>query len=240
MSLSSSVIGLVLRLHQLDRGVEDQPRAWMANSASRSTDVAADLLGDEQAVGAGDRIGGQLTHLLVGQSPGAMSRMLRLRARANAWSRTWRNISRARGSTGRRSSASIRPEAQEVGGVQQRLGRPASPARSGGPRGSAVVGSSTPCSQLREAALDHRGDQVVLVFEVPVDRAGRQSALLADQRDAGALVATLGGDLGGRVQDSFAGLLAVGPRAAGGLLAASSSAIVSLPALDSVVITTLP
>ena len=62
-----------------------------------------------------------------------------------------------------------------------------------------------PCRQpTGEAAFDHRGDQVVLVREMPVDRARRQSALLTDQRNARAFVAALRCDFGGGVKDAFA------------------------------------
>jgi hypothetical protein len=71
---------------------------------------------------------------------------------------------------------------------------------------------------LAEAALDHRGDQVVLVLEVPVDGARRQPARLADQADAGALVTALCGDHRRRIENPVARQLAVGALPADHLL----------------------
>ena len=104
------------------------------------------------------------------------------------------------------------PQAKEVGGIQQRLGhlRP----QLDRPLAAYPCPPAVPTRPATgETALDHRGDQVVLVGEVPVDRRRRQTALLADQRDGGALVAALGGDLGRRVQNSLTRLLAVRPGA---------------------------
>jgi hypothetical protein len=65
-----------------------------------------------------------------------------------------------------------------------------------------------------ETAFDDCRDQVVLVLEVPVNGTGRQPALGADQGDAGALVAALGADLGGGIEDAFTRQLTVGTFAA--------------------------
>ena len=48
-----------------------------------------------------------------------------------------------------------------------------------------------PASQRVEAALDDGGDQLVLVLEVPVDRAGGEAGALTHEGDAGAVVAAL-------------------------------------------------
>ena len=53
------------------------------------------------------------------------------------------------------------------------------------------------------AAVDDRGDEFVLVREVPVDRARREAGAFADEIDARALVPALAGDLGGSVEDPF-------------------------------------
>ena len=105
------------------------------------------------------------------------------------------------------------PEAQEVRRLEQRLGD------LGGHghhplRRLALVGHRPGRQPRGEAAFDDGGDQVVLVLEMPVDRAGRQPALLADQRDAGAFIPAFGGDLGGGVEDPFPRLLAIEAAAA--------------------------
>ena len=79
-----------------------------------------------------------------------------------------------------------------------------------------AVGREFPDAQPGlEAAVDDRGQQVVLVLEVPVDGTGGESALLADEPDAGALVTAFRGNLVGGVQDPLTGLLAVGSFATG-------------------------
>ena len=106
------------------------------------------------------------------------------------------------------------PEANEVGGIEECLGDLHRDAFE--PFLRAPVLREPPRDQpFSEAALDHRGDQVVLVFEVPVDGAGGQAAFLADQPDAGALVSAFGGDFGRRVENPFPGELAVGALATG-------------------------
>src|SRR5208283_1163686 len=60
-----------------------------------------------------------------------------------------------------------------------------------------------------EGALDDGGDQLVLVLEVPVDRAGGEPGALAHERDARALVAALPGDLRRRIEDALPRLLSV-------------------------------
>ena len=173
--------------------------------------VASDLPGDEQAVGHGHREGGQLAgarlvevgevlgvgrdHLVEGLTPRVQEHGAGGGLVGSALEREHETQPEKSG-----DSRSARPVRRISARMISRRDAPVFDLHWGAHAGD----------PLDPAALDDGGEERVLVLEVPVDRARRQTRPFAHQGDAGPLVAPLAGDRGRGGEDLLPGLISVG------------------------------